>query len=98
MQFPRVFQLLKKFTPGMENRSVGVTREEMDTVAKYLGITLSSRDHEEAYLQLQNELADQNRFLTAKLSCDDIIHCELFRRSQFVQDIFVNNRRNAKSE
>jgi hypothetical protein len=98
MQFPPVFQLLKKFTPGLENRSVAVTREEMDAVAKYLGVTLSAGDHEEAYLQLQNELSDQNRFLTAKLSCDDIIHCELFRRSQFIQDIVVNNRRNAKSK
>ena len=90
MEFSSPFPLLVKFTKGL--RSAPATREDVESVAKYLGIVLSHGTLEEHVESLKNELSNQNGFLTRYREADNVRASIEHSKSMFIREIVEHKR------
>jgi hypothetical protein len=99
MTLSPAFRLLGKFTEGIAAERIfgSPTWQEVHMVSEYLGVDISGSDIVSATEKLSAALTEQNRFLTAYLSSDEIENCDLYHRSSFIREIVINNRREQSS-
>ena len=95
MEFSPAFALLQKFTIGRP--PTPKNEDDILTVARYLGVDFAGSKMDDRETLLSNELANQNRFLSAELSSYSIFDSDEYRKSMFVKEVVTNNRLNIKN-
>ncbi len=96
MEYDPGLALLKKFTVGIPaslSGSDAVNSEDVAAAAKYLGIELPEISLLERIKVVEIELLAQNKFLTTNLHNTEAEQSEFYRKSQFVREVLLNNRR-----
>ncbi len=90
MEFSPPFPLLMKFTKGL--RSAPVTKDDVASVARYLGVDLPEANLEVHIEILVNELSNQNRFLSMYRESESVQFTREYSRSLFIREIVEHKK------